>query len=744
MGISYKRKRIDDEEEVDLGVSSAEEDGVENFERTRHTFRRQNENLAKKKALLPTKHKGKLVYKEVDILPVIEAAITEAEGPEDVDSDEEEPSMTKVFDELISSTDEEDQLQGDEEVEDECKSEAERLAEQSVKVNEYMLQIGNVCSDIVENPEQHYRKINDLLQMTKMTGTAGYAIKKVALLSLGEVFADILPEYRVKEDAKPTANGPKLKKETRELMAYERTLLKLYKRFLVVCEDFVQLQYRAMRTQRQRKRVKRRKSKQFHDQYSDSKGNGEPDFEVPPHLLQLSRAAIQAFSRVFTARPYFNYRDKIAAIMVNSLVNRDSVISDASYNCLKTIYREDQLGETVFECVKHTKLLVKSYTAKLPPKVLYSLLNLRIAKAKSSEQEAIDLKEIRSKLSKMSRAEHRRHKDLQKLDRQLAEARAEDSEDRKSRVHTEILKQLMNIYFWILKKDDRPSQLLTPLLEGLSKYAHLLNIEFFDDLLDVLHRLMESEELTEGQTCHCLLTIFKILSGQGQVLNVDPTRFYTQLYATFLNLNACSPYDFTPTILQCLDLTLLKKKDASYQRLLGFTKRLLTVSLQAGDASTLSLLSMARALMTSHHQLDVLLDHEVGSGVFRPELTDPEHANASSAVLWECALLTKHYVPMVRRFAALVSEGSRGVPDKFVQNISKATPSQVYGAFRKRDAVEIADEVDKSKRSISTKPILWTQESSVSKGEAIIALLEDDIALWTHGEHLAPRYHNSL
>lgn len=73
---------------------------------------------------------------------------------------------------------------------------------------------------------------------------------------------------------------------------------------------------------------------------------------------------------------------------------------------------------------------------------------------------------------------------------------------------------------------------------------------------------------------------------------------------------------------------------------------------------------MARALMTSHHQLDVLLDHEVGSGVFRPELIDPEHANASSAVLWECALLTKHYVPMVRRFAALVSEGSRGVPGK--------------------------------------------------------------------------------
>lgn len=348
-----------------------------------------------------------------------------------------------------------------------------------------------------------------------------------------------------------------------------------YKRFLVVCEDFIQLHYRAMRKQRRKRRSqrntnndrKRRKSNVF-------------KFEVPPHLLYLARAAVQAICRVFSARPYFNYRDKVATVIVNNLVNRDEVISDNCYDCLKTIYKEDQLGETVFECVKRTKLLVRSYTAKLPPKILYSLLNLRITKAKSSEQQAIDLKQIRSKLNKMSRQERRRHKELQKLDRQLAEARAEDSEERKSRIHTEILKQLMNIYFWILKKEDRPSQLLTPLLEGLSKYAHLLNIEFFDDLLDVLHRLMDNEELTESQTCHCLLTVFKILSGQGQVLNVDVTRFYSQLYAVLLSLNIALPHDFTPTMLQCLELTLLKKKDASQQRLLAFTKRLLTTSLQ--------------------------------------------------------------------------------------------------------------------------------------------------------------------
>lgn len=84
-----------------------------------------------------------------------------------------------------------------------------------------------MCSDVVENPEMHYQKINHLLQMTKMGGTAGMIIKKVAIISLGEVFADILPDYKVHEEEKPDADGPKLKKDTRRLMAFERTLLKL-------------------------------------------------------------------------------------------------------------------------------------------------------------------------------------------------------------------------------------------------------------------------------------------------------------------------------------------------------------------------------------------------------------------------------------------------------------------------------------------------------------------------------------
>lgn len=113
-----------------------------------------------------------------------------------------------------------------------------------------------------------------------------------------------------------------------------------YKRFLLVCEDFIQLQYRALRKQRQ----KRKGSKNFRKKAKPTK------FHLPPHLLQLSKAAIQAISRVFVARPYFNFREQVSTLVVNNLVNRDIEISDICYNCLKQIYKEDRYGEFLYLC----------------------------------------------------------------------------------------------------------------------------------------------------------------------------------------------------------------------------------------------------------------------------------------------------------------------------------------------------------------------------------------------------------
>lgn len=44
-------------------------------------------------------------------------------------------------------------------------------------------------------------------------------------------------------------------------------------------------------------------------------------------------------------------------------------------------------------------------------------------------------------------------------------------------------------YFRVIKQMPTAS-LLEPVLEGLSKFAHLLNIEFFEDLFDALRTLL--------------------------------------------------------------------------------------------------------------------------------------------------------------------------------------------------------------------------------------------------------------
>ncbi len=55
------------------------------------------------------------------------------------------------------------------------------------------------------------------------------------------------------------------------------------------------------------------------------------------------------------------------------------------------------------------------------------------------------------------------------------------------------------IYFRILKKEVN-FKLIPSVLEGLSKFAHLINLDFFEDLLKLMHEMIESDVI-------CLKTI---------------------------------------------------------------------------------------------------------------------------------------------------------------------------------------------------------------------------------------------
>lgn len=111
---------------------------------------------------------------------------------------------------------------------------------------------------------------------------------------------------------------------------------------------------------------------------------------------------------------------------------------------------------------------------------------------------------------------------------------------------TETLKLLFVLYFRILK-NPTPTPLLPAALRGISKFAHLVNIDFFKDLLKVLKTLVSAESEDIGNDVvngtvketrdvqHrllCIVTAFELLSGQGVYIPICQSVCYSSFIFT--------------------------------------------------------------------------------------------------------------------------------------------------------------------------------------------------------------------
>lgn len=123
------------------------------------------------------------------------------------------------------------------------------------------------------------------------------------------------------------------------------------------------------------------------------------------------------------------------------------------------------------------------------------------------------------------------------IDKEMRDAEGEINQEERERNMTETLKLLFALYFRIVKLDYR-SPLLPAALEGLARFAHLVNIDFFRDLLEVLKGIIKRGEAVEAESIEndneeglglvrrndtrekllCIVTAFELLQGQGESL----------------------------------------------------------------------------------------------------------------------------------------------------------------------------------------------------------------------------------
>ncbi|PWN27699.1 NOC3p-domain-containing protein [Jaminaea rosea] len=380
------------------------------------------------------------------------------------------------------------------------------------------------------------------------------AIRSAAILSLTAVFVDILPGYRIRALSDKEA-AEKVNQETARRREWEQGLVEVYKIHLQACESVV-----------------RSKSP------------------------TVSSVALRSMCLLLTRATHFNFRTNLISSLVSQLSRKGW--SDDSQQCaeaLTEVLKRDLNGEVSLEVVRLLNRMIKERSYQVNAKVLNLLLHLRLkdelGRKRADTVRASDgddkkngdgdkqrrfqqgkgkakPREIRKGQGQhLSKKAVKQLREVKEVEKEMKEAQAEVDVEERERNHTETLKLLFVLYFSILKAPAAPSPLLGAALEGLSRFAHRVNVEFFRDLLAVLRAHIEkarkaadgqqdvgdeSEEDEEEEEAGaaadvelrreshlrrallCLVTAFELLSGQGEALIIDLSDLVNHLYALVL------------------------------------------------------------------------------------------------------------------------------------------------------------------------------------------------------------------
>ncbi|GAA5961792.1 hypothetical protein JCM8115_001421 [Rhodotorula mucilaginosa] len=490
-------------------------------------------------------------------------------------------------------------------------------------------------------------------------------IRIMAMVSLLAVFIDVVPGYRIRElsEAEREVQVSQLVARQRE---WENGLVSTYKKFLEICA-------------------------------AEVKENSA-----------LAPAAVHCLCSLIREKPDFNFAVNIMDVIVKRLGRKGW---DESHQlCLDAVIYlfQHDTTTTAFNSLHLVRLISRLVRARgfaVRPEVISALLNLRLkeelgggrirasASAVFREREGKHgavrwnkeknhkgrkggkAKEAMSK--KGSKKARQARKEQEAVEKEMREAEGAINQEERERNQTETLKLLFALYFRIVKLDYR-SPLLPAALEGLARFAHLVNIDFFRDLLEclkgIVYRGTEQAAEEDGddddfvvdslanakrndmrEKLLCIVTAFELLQGQGESLNVDLGDFVTALYALILPLSLSPTIEEAPYLARSsmtlahrqthklaqteADLLfraltvifLVSRSLPSSGRTLAYSKRLISASLNWPAATQLRTLTFLRSLLIREPKLEAMLetsDRRVDGRwrglVDTPELAEPE------------------------------------------------------------------------------------------------------------------------
>lgn len=554
-------------------------------------------------------------------------------------------------------------------------------------------ELARLASLVNEDPEEHAGTFRALGQIA---ASSNPTIKNLALATQLAVYKDIIPGYRIRPIAE-IDQTEKVSKDVRRLRAFEQSLVSSYQSYIK-------------------------------DLATCAKAREEGLSEGASHS---KRVAIACTCTLLNAVPHFNFRGELLKILVGKLsTNKIDADFIKCRETLESLFRNDEDGTSSLDAVGLITKMMKARSYQIDESILNTFLHLRLLSEFSSKasQNRVDKastdhhyegKKLKIKKEFRTKKQRKIMKDRKVVEKEFKEADATVSHEQRDRMQAETLKLVFVTYLRILKV--RIPHLMGAVLEGLAKYAHIINQDLFGDLLEILkdfisnHKVSlnvdeveekgnedaESSKTVRDSIRESLLyitTAFALLEGQdiarsAPSLNLDLTDFIAHLYRclhsfclspdielSHKSLRLPDPHTppqasltITPprvnlqttTVLMLRALTsILTPRSAPPIRLGAFTKQLFTSALQLPEKSTLAMVSLLNNVMKIHGRKVVALwntEERKGDGVFDAMGGDLESSNPFASTIWDGELLKLHYAPTVR-------DGIKGI-EKIVREV---------------------------------------------------------------------------
>lgn len=343
--------------------------------------------------------------------------------------------------------------------------ETESLIEIKEKVARY-------ASQVLEDPEMYASNLNRLCEMTK---SESFAVSLLAIMALVPAFKGLAPSYRIRELTE-IEKKEKVSRDVQKARSFEQNFVSCYRSYIKLISDLSKVSFT----------------------------NSQNNDQTPSYQIKLGQTAIKAACELTASSlKHFNYRDELIAILVrrlNKLPNHpiDLVIYEDCIRVLQSLLSEDgDHGAISWDVVRLLTKSIKSKAYRVDETVVNIFLSLSVLDHYQPHARAEDRVKISKKArSHLSKKERKVRKELKKIDDEFRKAQDAITVEEKNRILASILKAVFSFYLGVIQQsaENRDAKaLLSAVLEGLTKFSPMANLDLVGDFLEVLRELMSEK-----------------------------------------------------------------------------------------------------------------------------------------------------------------------------------------------------------------------------------------------------------